>query len=114
MLPVANPKVIFKALSDGAVLFSSEDEVYFGLNTVGARVWELLPPVTSTFDELCTTIAAQYPDVDPQMIRDDVRDLLAELASHRLVLPPRSGQSDEQSDERDASEAGQAESARVG
>ncbi|HEX6533536.1 MAG TPA: PqqD family protein [Gemmatimonadaceae bacterium] len=113
MLPVANPKVIFKALSDGAVLFSTEDEVYFGLNAVGARVWELLPPASSTLDELCATIAAQYPDVDPQMILADVRELLGELAAHRLVLPPP-GQSDEQSDERETSETGEAESARVG
>lgn len=114
MLPVANPKVIFKALSDGAVLFSSEDEVYFGLNAVGAQVWALLPPVSGTFDELCAAIAAQYPDVDPQVIHDDVRELLAELASHHLVLPPPPGQSDEQSDEKVSSETGEAHSARVG
>lgn len=114
MLPVANPKVIFKALSDGAVLFSSEEEVYFGLNAVGAQVWELLPPASSTFDEMCVTIAAQYPEVDPSVIRDDVRELLAELASHRLVLPPPPGQSDDQSDERVSSETGETESARVG
>ena len=44
MLPVPNPKVLFKSMSDGAVLFSTDNEVYFGLNSVGARVWELLPP----------------------------------------------------------------------
>jgi len=98
MLPVANPKVIFKTLSDGAVLFSSEDEVYFGLNAVGARVWELLPPRSATFDELCVAITAQYPDVDPHVIRSDVQRLLDELASNRLVLPPPSRQPDVRSD----------------
>lgn len=113
MLPVANPKVIYKALSDGAVLFSTEDEVYFGLNEVGSRVWELLPPATRTLDELCAALAVQYPDADPAMVRADVMELIAELASHRLVLTPGSEQTDEQSDET-ASQAGRTESARVG
>jgi len=66
MLPVANPKVIYKALLDGeAVLFSTEEEVYFGLNEVGARVWELLPPATNSLDELCAALAVQYLDADP-------------------------------------------------
>ena len=47
VLPTRNPKIIFKALATGAVLYSPQDEVYFGLNPVGVRVWELLPPATS-------------------------------------------------------------------
>jgi hypothetical protein len=112
MLPVANPKVIYRALSDGAVLFSTEDEVYFGLNAVGARVWELLPPVSSTLDELCAALAAQYPDVDPNVIRSDVVELIEELRSHRLVVPNGSEHADEQGVE-SSGEAGEAESARV-
>jgi len=87
MLPVANPKVIFKALPDGAVLFSLEDEVYLGLNAVGARVWELLPPKSASLQELCAAVAAPYPDVDPDVIRADVCALLTELESNGLVIP---------------------------
>lgn len=113
MLPVANPKVIYKALSDGAVLFSTEDEVYFGLNEVGSRVWELLAPATRTMDEVCAALAAQYPEADPAVIRADVMELIAELATHRLVISQGSEQTGEQSDET-ASQTGQTESARVG
>lgn len=87
MLPVANPKVIYKALSEGAVLLSTTDEVYFGLNEVGARVWEHLPPVLDTLDELCAEIGAAYPDTDPATIRADVSELLSELAEYGLVIP---------------------------
>lgn len=114
MLPVANPKVIFKALSDGAVLFSTEDEVYFGLNEVGARVWQLLPPKLATLDELCTAIAGHYPEVDPGVIRQDVTELISELATHRLVLPRNAEQRDDTSIENPSQEADKAESARVG
>ncbi len=114
MLPVADPKVIYKALLDGeAVLFSTEEEVYFGLNEVGARVWELLPPATKSLDELCAALAVQYPDADPAMIRADVMELIAELSSHRLVISHGSERTDEQSDET-PSQTGHTESARVG
>jgi len=114
MLPVANPKVIYKALLDGeAVLFSTEDEVYFGLNEVGARVWELLPPVSKSLDELCAALSAQYPDADSAMIRADVTELISELSSHRLVIPHGSERTNEQSNET-PSQTGHTESARVG
>jgi hypothetical protein len=87
MLPVANPKVIFKALSDGGVLFSQEDEVYFGLNAVGAQVWELLPPKSASLSELCAAVGAHYPDVAPDVIQADVCALLSELESNGLVIP---------------------------
>ena len=113
LLPVPNRNVVFKALPDGAVLLSTEDEVYFALNTVGARVWELLPPKSTTFDDLCSALAKQYPEVDPAVIGADVRRLLDELSANRLVLPQPATMPDDQADTTTAQEAGSAESARV-
>lgn len=87
MLPNRNPKVIFKALATGAVLYSTEDEVYFGLNPVGVRVWELLPPAHHELDDLCRVIAGEYPDVEVEMIRADVAELIEELSRLGLVQP---------------------------
>ena len=88
MLPTRNPKVIFKALSTGAVLYSTEEEVYFGLNPVGVRVWELLPPAHQTLDDVCRVLAAEYPEVGESVIRADVSELIDELL--RLGLVQRS------------------------
>ena len=44
MLPRPHPGVLFKTVSDGAVLLHVEEEIYFGLNDVGTRIWQLLPP----------------------------------------------------------------------
>jgi hypothetical protein len=87
VLPTRNPKVIFKALSTGAVLYSTEEEVYFGLNPVGVRVWELLPPAHRTLDEICRVLAAEYPDVGESVIRGDVTELIDELLKLGLVQP---------------------------
>ncbi len=87
MLPTRNPKIIFKALATGAVLYSPQDEVYFGLNPVGVRVWELLPPLNTSLDQVCRTLEGEYPDAPGEMIRADVAELLEELGKLGLVLP---------------------------
>ena len=93
MLPTRNPKVIFKALSTGAVLYSTEEEVYFGLNPVGVRVWELLPPAHQTLDEVCRVLVGEYPDAEESVIRADVTELIDELLRLGLVQPaPASAQ----------------------
>jgi hypothetical protein len=86
MLPRRNPEVLFKPVTDGAVLLHVTDEVYFGLNAVGARVWEHLPPASTTFEELCEKIQAEYSDAGIEEIRTDVQELLAELLQHGLVV----------------------------
>ena len=87
LLPVPNPEVIYKAVEGGAVLLSTTDEVYYGLNEVGGQIWEHLPPVLRTFDELVATLAARYPGVPVDTIRADVRGLLEVLLGSGLVRP---------------------------
>ena len=83
-LPLPNPDVIYKPVTDGAVLLSTEDEVYYGLNAVGARVWEFLPDLTD-LDELCARLHAVYPEVSGATIRADVRALIEDLLAWGLV-----------------------------
>ena len=85
LLPVPAPDVVYKALPDGAVLFSSESEVYYGLNAVGARVWEQLPPATETVAQVVAALNEHYPDVDADTIAADVTELLADLQRQGLV-----------------------------
>lgn len=91
-LPVANPTVVFRPIAEGAVLLSTTDEVYYGLNPVGTRVWELLPPACRTLDELCDQLSSEYRDVSPEIIRADVVELLRSLLAHGLVQPAAGAQ----------------------
>lgn len=90
MLPQPGPGVLFQPLPDGAVLLDTASEVYFGLNSAGARVWQLLQPAGRTLDDLCAALGTEFPDVDPARLRKDASDLLASLASEGLVLPAES------------------------
>jgi len=85
MLPIANSSVVFQKLDEGAVLFAPETEVYFGLNDVGALIWELLPPRNHTLEELCESVSARYPEVPLATIRSDVAELLAQLIADGLA-----------------------------
>lgn len=87
-LPRPNPAVVFCAVEEGAVLLSTEDETYYGLNAVGARVWSLLPPAHLTLESLCAALAADYPEADPDELASDVMALLDDLLESRLVVQP--------------------------
>lgn len=86
MLPRPHPDVVFRTVSDGAVLLHVREEVYFGLNDVGSRIWQLLPPVTASLDELCVKLGQAYGDVAPEVLRADVVELLSQLEANQLVV----------------------------
>jgi hypothetical protein len=91
MLPTPRKDVIFKRLSDGAVVYHCADEIYFGLNAEGARLWELLPPVSTTIEDLVDRMAAEHPEMDPVIIRADAEELFASLEKFGLIttMPAR-------------------------
>jgi hypothetical protein len=86
MLPRPHPGVLFKTVSDGAVLLHMEEEIYFGLNDVGTRIWQLLPPTSSSLEELCAELSRTYTDVAPEILRADVLELLGQLEANQLVV----------------------------
>lgn len=85
-LPQPNPTVVYCEVEDGAVLLSTEEEAYYGLNAVGARIWALLPPAHETLGSLCDALNQFYPAVSPNTLRQDVLELLTDLLKNGLVM----------------------------
>jgi hypothetical protein len=85
-LPAPAPNVIFRRLPEGAVIYSTSSEIYFGLNDVGARIWELLPPASATFAAMCEALERAFPDATAALIRRDVTRYLDELVANGLVV----------------------------
>jgi hypothetical protein len=92
-LPRPKATVVFKQLDEGGVLLSTADEVYFGVNPVGARIWSLLPPATNTFDELCAVLGREYSDVSTDRLRHDAKAFLSDLIGAGLVIDAPRGAS---------------------
>jgi hypothetical protein len=84
-LPKARADVIFQLVPDGAVLLSTRDEIYYGLNEVGAEIWTLLVGAPLSVELLCSALGARYPEVPQAELRVDVLELLADLAQAGLV-----------------------------
>lgn len=90
-LPEAADGVVYSRISEGAVLLSTEDEVYYGLNETGARAWEALREV-DTFGDLCSLLSETFPDADRSVIESDVSELLDELERLGLLVTPAGGE----------------------
>jgi hypothetical protein len=80
---VAAPRQVSSDLGEEAVILELDQGVYYGLNTVGARIWSLVQE-PRTVAGIRDTILAEF-DVDPARCTEDVMRLLADLAEHRLI-----------------------------
>jgi len=80
---VVSKEQVSSHLGDEAAILSLKNGVYYGLNPVGARVWNLIQE-PRTFAELHSVLAGEY-DVDGRRLEADLRHLIGQLADQRLV-----------------------------
>jgi hypothetical protein len=80
---VAAPGQISCELSGETVILAVDAGTYFGLNSVGCRVWGLIQ-TPECVGRLCQTLVAEY-DVDPATCEREVLELLTQLAQERLI-----------------------------
>ena len=86
VLPGRRSSVIFKHLPEGGVLYCSESEVYFGLNEVGVAIWESLPPLLQTYDDLVMALSHRFPEVPSETIRSDALEFVESLVESGLAV----------------------------
>lgn len=75
--------VVFRDLSGEAVLLNLDSGIYFGLNSVGTRAWQLMVE-HGRLDRVFERLLGEY-DVPADTLRDDLLDLFEQLATHGLV-----------------------------
>lgn len=77
--------VVFEKLQDEMVLLNLHTGIYFGLNHVGARIWQLIQAhQQSPLDRVLEVLVGEY-DVKPDRCAGDLLALVAELEEHRLL-----------------------------
>lgn len=69
--------------SEEAVMMSIEAGRYYGVNAVGARIWELLE-TPQTIEQLCTQICEEF-DVDAQACRTAILEFARDLIENGVV-----------------------------
>jgi len=75
--------VVDAVLGDEVILLNVESGLYFGLDPVGTRIWELLVEGTSE-QEIVGRVLDEY-DVEPERARTDVEAFIQTLASRGLT-----------------------------
>ncbi len=79
----ASEEVLSSSLGGEVVLLEMENGVYYSLNEVGARIWELIGEPTSV-KEVCRHIVDEY-DVDPEQCSRDTLAVLSDLTDRGLA-----------------------------
>ncbi len=79
-----HPDVLIQTLPEGeVVLLHMGSEVYFGLDPVGARMWEELAD-TGDIEAAASRLVNEF-DVDEDRLLSDLRQLVAELTEVGLL-----------------------------
>jgi hypothetical protein len=85
-----NEQVLYGLLDpDSAVLMSDASNDYYGLNGVGARIWELLGEGSVSLADLCAQLCREF-DVDAVDCEASVRRFVSEAIDCDLIraAPP--------------------------
>lgn len=79
-----NPEILHASVGTAeAVMMSIEAGRYYGVNAVGARIWELLES-PKTIEQLCSQICAEF-EVDAQTCEAGVLEFARNLIDHGVV-----------------------------
>lgn len=76
--------VVSCALGDEVVLLALDSGVYFGLEGVGVRVWEMLAGGADSARGIWSSLVAEY-DVEPARCWGDVLRFLEEMHNRGLI-----------------------------
>ena len=80
---VAAPDQVSSELAGESVILNLKTGLYYGLNEVGAKIWETIQS-PKTFPEICEAIIAEY-DVPPEECTQDIEELLDDMIKAKLV-----------------------------
>ena len=78
-----NDDVLFQELQGEAVLLNLKSGVYFGLDPVGTRIWQLFAE-HEVLSEVAQAVVAEY-DVAEDKCSEDLLKLVDDLAKQELV-----------------------------
>lgn len=76
--------VVAREVSGETVLLDLDKGTYFGLNSVGGRIWTLVEEEPRTLAEVRNALQSEF-DVSEEDVQRDVLDLANQLHEHGLL-----------------------------
>jgi len=80
-----SPNVVTQEIEGELVLLDLSGERYFSLDSVGARIWQLLGEQDGDVDRVVADMLTEF-DVDEPTLRRDIDALLKRLDEARLLV----------------------------
>jgi Coenzyme PQQ synthesis protein D (PqqD) len=80
---IVPPNVLIRFLGGEAVLLNLNTERYFGLDSVGSRMWQLVTSAP-TIDVAYAQLIEEF-DVEPGTLRSNLSELLHHLVENGLI-----------------------------
>jgi hypothetical protein len=77
------PEVMTRTVGEEVVILNLATGTYFGLDPIGARIWELMT-AGQTLEEICKAMLGEYEVAHAELERDVLR-LAAELYEQHLI-----------------------------
>ena len=77
------PEQISSELNGEAVILNLSSGVYYGLNEVGARIWQIIQAPCS-LEKIQNALLEEY-DVPPDVCKQEILKLLLELKNANLI-----------------------------
>lgn len=81
---LASSQQLSSKLGSEVVILDLKSGVYYGLNEVGACVWEMIQNRPQPISAIRDAIVSQF-DVEPQQCEQDLLDLLQDMKANGLV-----------------------------
>jgi len=79
----ANPEVLWRAVDGEIVVLDPKHGYYYGIDGVGARIWELLQKRT-TPQRILKSLIQEY-EVDEKRLREDMSKFISQLEKSGLL-----------------------------
>jgi hypothetical protein len=77
------PRVLFQEVEGETVLLDLESEIYFGLDAVGTRIWQLIQE-SGDLLTIYNTLLEEY-DVEERQLHSDLEALIMDANERGLV-----------------------------
>jgi hypothetical protein len=78
-----SPDVVYRTLGSEAVVLHLDSGIYFGLNEVGNRIWQLA--LEHDLRHVCDELVSEF-DAPREVIEHDVLTLIDQLLTKKLVV----------------------------
>lgn len=84
---LCSKNVVSQEIDGETVLLDMDGENYFGLNTVGTRIWQLLKE-PRTPQEIFSSLILEY-DVESDQLLEDLNEIIGQLLTNGLITKLR-------------------------